>query len=371
MSRTRQPHHPPHCIVPPFMLDAIVSQGDEDQRERALASLQHDQTLRARRETVAATVAPAQPTRPLGADEAVAAQKSRSIHDTNHTQTLPGRLVRAEGDPVTGDADADRVYDGFGATWDLYYEVFGRDSFDNAGATLTGTVHYGVRYDNAFWDGTQMVFGDGDGRLFSSFTAAIDVMGHELTHAVTERESGLEYHDQPGALNESLSDVFGSLVKQRAASPQQTADEADWLIGAGILGPGVNGVALRSMKEPGTAYDDPVLGKDPQPGHMDDYVVTRDDNGGVHINSGIPNHAFYLFAIALGGYAWERAGSVWYAAATDDALASDADFQQFANLTVAQATQGGDDEVAQACAAAWAGVGITVTVAGADPAALD
>src|SRR5262249_42131489 len=137
------------------------------------------------------------------------------------------------------------------------------------------------------WDGQQMVFGDGDGVLFIGFTKAVDVIGHELTHGVTQYECGLEYHDEPGALNESISDVFGTLVKQYALKQDVTA--GDWLIGNGLLAPSVNGKALRSMKDPGTAYDDPQLGRDPQPAHYKNYVRTSEDNGGVHLNSGIPN----------------------------------------------------------------------------------
>ena len=153
------------------------------------------------------------------------------------------------------------------------------------------------------------------GSCFRRFTLAIDVIGHELTHGVTQYTSNLNYSDQPGALNESLSDVFGSLVKQRQRG--QTASQADWLIGEGLFTANVKGVALRSLKEPGTAYDDPVLGRDPQPAHMRDYVHTSDDDGGIHINSGIPNHAFFLVAAAIGGYAWEKAGRIWYTAARD------------------------------------------------------
>ena len=159
---------------------------------------------------------------------------------------------------------------------------------------LNGYVHFGQDYDNAFWNGQQMVFGDGDDDLFNRFTLSLDVIGHELTHGVTEDEAQLVYYREAGALNESVSDVFGSLVKQRVLN--QTADQADWLIGAELLTDAVDGVALRSMAHPGTAYDDAVLGKDPQPAHMDDFVTTFADNGGVHINSGIPNRAFYLVA---------------------------------------------------------------------------
>src|SRR5258708_27662858 len=132
-----------------------------------------------------------------------------------------------------------------------------------------------------------------------------------------------------------MADVFGSMVKQWTL--KQTAAKADWLIGAELLAKGVKGIALRSMKAPGTAYDDPTLGKDPQPAIMANYVHTAEDNGGVHINSGIPNHAFYLLAIALGGNAWEKAGLIWYNTLNDPRLKSSASFSTFANLTVTNA----------------------------------
>ncbi|HWO50144.1 MAG TPA: protealysin inhibitor emfourin, partial [Ornithinibacter sp.] len=168
----------------------------------------------------------------------------------------------------------------------------------------------------------------------------------------------LNYQDQSGALNESVSDVFGVLVKQRLLG--QSADQADWLIGAELLAPGVNGVALRSMAAPGTAYDDPRLGKDPQPAHMSGYVDTTDDNGGVHINSGIPNKAFHVLATTLGGNAWEVAGQVWVDTITGD-IRADCDFATFARLTVAAATarHGADSEVVTAVRAGWDAVGVT------------
>jgi Zn-dependent metalloprotease len=179
-----------------------------------------------------------------------------------------------------------------------------------------------------------MVYGDGDGEIFERFTKSIDVIGHELTHGVTQYEAALEYEGQAGALNESFSDVFGSLVKQYAL--KQKADKADWLIGPGLFTNKIKGIALRSMKEPGSAYNDPIIGKDPQPGHMKNYVKTTSDNGGVHINSGIPNRAFYLAAMELGGYAWEKAGRIWYITLTER-LRERSDFQKAANLTFAAA----------------------------------
>jgi Zn-dependent metalloprotease len=215
-------------------------------------------------------------------------------------------------------------------------------------------VHYGEDYDNAFWDGRRMVFGDGDGELFVRFTASLDVIGHELGHGVIEDEGPLDYQGQSGALNESLADVFGSLVKQFTRG--QDAASADWLIGPDLRGPEFHGQALRSMREPGTAYDDPVLGTDPQPAHMDGYVQTTDDNGGVHLNSGIPNKAFADLAVGLGGNAWGQAGTIWYEALRDPRLRANATFAQFAALTrdVGEARFGLGDQVG----AAWSAVGV-------------
>src|SRR6478609_11814177 len=182
----------------------------------------------------------------------------RAVYDSQQTSKLPGRLVRGEGKPATSDDSVNRAYDGLGATWQLYWSAFQRDSLDAEGLELIASVHYQVQYDNAFWDGQQMVFGDGDGVLFNDFTSSVDVIGHELTHGVTGSEVNLTYQGQSGALNESVSDVFGSLVKQYVL--KQTADKADWLIGAGLLI--FPNQALRSMKNPGTAYDNNVMGKD-------------------------------------------------------------------------------------------------------------
>ncbi|MCY1015035.1 M4 family metallopeptidase [Pyxidicoccus sp. MSG2] len=291
----------------------------------------------------------------------VESQKQRTIYDVKNSQALPGTVVRTEGQGDTGDPAVDEAYVGLGATYDLYGEVFGRNSIDGNGMQLLAHVHYSENYDNAFWDGERMVFGDGDGDLFNRFTIAVDVIGHELAHGVTEHEGPLTYFLQAGALNESLSDVFGSLVKQRLLN--QTAEQADWLIGAGLFTDNVEGVALRSMKDPGTAYDDDVLGKDPQPGHMRDFVSTWEDNGGVHINSGIPNRAFCIAATQLGGYSWERAGHIWYEALRDPRLRSNSSFLSFARLTVMAAGRlygtGQDEE--KAIRDAWSQVGIRVS----------
>jgi Thermolysin metallopeptidase, alpha-helical domain len=179
----------------------------------------------------------------------------------------------------------------------------------------------------------------------------VDVLGHEFTHAVTQFTAALTYDGQSGALNESVSDCFGMCVKQRALG--QTAATADWLVGEGIFLPGIDARALRDMAHPGTAYDDPALGKDPQVGDMADYVHTTDDNGGVHTNSGIPNRAFYLAATAIGGDTWEGAGQIWYAALTGGRVTSGSDFAGFAAATVAEA-----GAHAEAVTQAWTTVGV-------------
>ena len=337
------------CIVPPHVLRQIAERGTPRQREWAWRTLTVSEQLRGERRALSAVaIAAGTP----------AGKKRRSVYDARGASALPGRLVRSEGGPKSADVAVNEAYDGAGATYDLYRRVYERNSLDGRGMRLESTVHYGRRYDNAFWNGQQMVYGDGDGELFCRFTIALDVIGHELTHGVTQYEANLEYQGESGALNESLSDVFGSLVKQYRR--RQSARAADWLIGEGLLAPGVRGVALRSMRSPGTAYRDPVLGNDPQPGHMRDYVHTEDDNGGVHINSGIPNRAFYEVAMRLGGEAWKSAGRIWYVALRDR-LRPTSGFVEAVRSTAAVARElfGAGSLEEQAVEAGWAEVGVS------------
>ena len=346
----------PACFVPPYLLRRIAEYGDPEQRRRALRALAIDASLRSARLQNAVLRVGIAGRRAALLTVGAEAAPQRTIFDAMGTETLPGEVRRTEGDPATGDAAVDEAYDGLGDTWRLYADAYDRNSIDDEGAPLLATVHYGDGYDNAFWDGQRLVFGDGDGQLFLRLTKSLDVIGHELAHGVTDDEAQLAYLNQPGALNESISDVFGSLVRQY--KNRQAAADADWLIGADVLGPAVRGVALRSMKAPGTAYDDPVLGTDPQVGHMRDYVTTADDNGGVHINSGIPNRAFHLAAVAIGGYAWEGAGRIWYDALRDPRLRPTARFSTFARATVRAAQQA--PETVDAVRDAWQQVGLEV-----------
>ncbi len=351
-------------IVPPYILQAMARCEDPVLVAHAQRSLLHGDQVRAGRP--ASTVA-SHP-RPAHAAPGGTAAPDRTIGDAQGKQTTPGTTVRTEGAQPTGDAAVDEAYDGLGDTWTFYSSVFQRSSVDGQGLPLLATVHYGANYDNAFWNGEQMVFGDGDGVVFGRFTHSVDVIGHELTHGVTQYTAGLSYQDQSGALNESVSDVFGSLVKQFRLG--QSAADADWLIGADLLEPSVKGRALRDMLHPGTAYDDPRLGKDPQPADMAGYVTTTDDNGGVHINSGIPNRAFALAATTLGGNAWQTCGPVWYAVLTGDQIRADCDFATFARLTVTAAGASGvDPAVAPAVQQAWETVGVLAATGTTKPPA--
>lgn len=338
-------------FVPPFVLERLNDNAPKGGPHglRCRATLLLDERFRAARRGA--------PLRPLSLAPPGNTEARRTIHDAHNAEQLPGDQVR-DSDQDTGDAAVDRAWTTSAAIWDLFAEIFGRMSVDGAGTPIVVTVHYGTDYDNAFWNGSQLVFGDGDGEIFGPFTEPIDVMAHEFTHGVTEHTAALTYDGQPGALNESVSDVFASICKQRSLG--QTVAQADWLIGEGIFMPGVRATALRSMEDPGSAYDDPRLGKDPQVGSMADYVATSDDSGGVHINSGIPNRAFCLAAIALGGHSWEQAGPIWYRALTGGQVGADTNFSGFARATVAAATElyGGDPQVADRVRQAWDRVGV-------------
>jgi Zn-dependent metalloprotease len=338
-------------FLPPHMLRALAGAGDSDARERAHATLELSAQFRGERSALAAPALIAAP---------AAGGRQRTVYDARSRRALPGTLVRAEDGRAAGDAAADEAYDGAGKTYDFYRRVYRRDSVDGKGLPLDSTVHYGTHFDNAQWNGRQMIYGDGDGKLFERFTKCLDVIAHELTHGVTQYTAALAYSGESGALNEHFSDVFGILVKQYAL--EQTAAKSDWLIGAGLLTKRVNGVAVRSMKAPGTAYDDKLLGRDPQPAHMRDFKHLHDDNGGVHVNSGIPNHAFYLAATALGGKAWEVAGRIWYVTLTTK-LRAEATFRECARATVAVAAElyGAASEPHRAVEEAWRAVGVEPT----------
>jgi Zn-dependent metalloprotease len=357
------PTHTTGCkcfVVPPDLIARVGAHGDAQERETATRTLAESAALIERRGLATSLL------RQLNvgiADLGFLAPpkgENRTVYDAEGGTDLPGTRRRGEGDAVSGDAAVDQAYDGASLTDHFYREIFERDSIDGQGIEIVSSVHYGEAFDNALWNGTQMIYGDGSGTIMArgSLTRAIDVIGHELTHGVTQATAGLHYRHQSGALNESFSDVFGSLIKQYGRN--QTAEEADWLIGEGILGTALHGQALRSLKAPGHAFD-----FDRQPSHMSGYVNLpadndpRNDNGGVHINSGIPNRAFYLIATTLGGYAWEKAGRIWYMTLTGT-IQPDADFGAAAAATVEVAGDlfGSGSLEQRAVRAAWQVVGV-------------
>lgn len=352
--------HSIFCILPPHILIAIAKNAaTPEQRAAAVDALSIDHSLRNERQAFSLMGGlQINVLSSASLDAAGQPQKHRTIYDCGNGIALPGKVVRTEGQPAVSDDSVDHAYDGLGATFDFYLNNLHRNSIDNRGLPLIASVHYDKKYDNAFWNGQQMVFGDGDGVFFDDFTLPLDVIGHELTHGVTGSEANLVYQGQSGALNESISDVFGSMVKQYKNN--ETVDKADWLIGKGLFTSKVHGTALRSMAAPGTAYDDPVLGKDPQPPDMQHYVNTPSDNGGVHINSGIPNHAFYFAATAIGGSAWTGAGLIWYDTLIDKNLKATANFAGFANLTLQHAGVrfGNNSPQQKAVLDAWQKVGV-------------
>jgi hypothetical protein len=353
-----QPFRRVHCnIIPPHILRKIAENGTDKQKDLAFRALNISAHFRGQR-LVLNTIAMLAAT-PAG-------QKRRNVYDAKQGETLPGNLVRVEDQAPIGDPATDEAYDSAGLTYDFYQAVFQRNSLDGRGLRLDSTVHYSSGYNNAFWNGQQMIYGDGDGTIFTRFTVSVDVIAHELTHGITQHEAGLAYQGQSGALNEHFSDVFGSLVKQYVKG--QAAADADWLIGEGLLMPSIHGVAIRSLKAPGTAYDDPTLGRDPQPAHMDNYLDTEDDNGGVHINSGIPNKAFSVLAISLGGNSWDQAGHIWYQTLTHELGPNDT-FQDCANKTYKVAGQLYGTPVADQVRAAWQAVGLGIVAAAVAPLA--
>jgi Zn-dependent metalloprotease len=235
----------------------------------------------------------------------------RWIFDSKNTEGFKKKLVRKEGDPPVCDEVANIAYDFCGKTLKYLRNKLGRNSVDNRGMDIICNIHFGYEYDNAFWTNDQLAIGDGDGKLFINLCRSIDVIAHEIAHGVTEFVNKLEYEGQSGALNEHFSDVIGTAVQQFVKG--QNAKNADWLIGDEIVGPDFQGKALRSMKAPGTASE-----IDDQPAHMKDYkelpIDEEHDYGGVHINSGIPNKAFFLVAQEIGT---DSAVYLWYNAWMD------------------------------------------------------
>ena len=358
------PSRPWSGIIPPFIVEQFWRSGDPQLQSIALENETLAKLCRHGRADTCATIAAAPAPHPMAGLLTISEPRAidRQIYDVEQRSVhfLPGRLVRAEGDCEIGDEAVDEAYEYSGIVHRFFEERFGRVSLDDRGMSLVSSVHVGRRFANAFWNGEQMVYGDGDGRVFLRFTRSLDVVAHEMTHGIIQFTSNLEYRNESGALNEHFADVFGVLVKQWHLG--QTVDQADWLIGAELITEAPTRTALRSMAAPGTAYrNDPFLGNDPQPDHVRDQYFGSADEGGVHINSGIPNHAFYLTAMELGGQAFEAAGEIWYRTLLE--LRPRSSFAECAATCIAVATRlfGPGSPEQLAVRRAWTAVGVDVS----------
>lgn len=349
--------HSIQCIIPPYIIDVLVNSPDPKTRSRAIANLRAAAKMRTFR-----IAAQAMPT--LLATMSPDRNKHRLVYDAQHSAQLPGVLVRSEGEPGVTDKAVNEAYDFSGDTYDFYDQIFQRNSLDDNGMTLISSVHVEEVDDtgqlgpmnNAFWNGEQMAYGDGDDIVFQRFTQSLEVVGHELSHGVQSFTSNLQYVTQSGALNEHFADVFGILIRQWKNGEKATS--ANWVVGAEVLVPAPTRRGIRDMENPGTAFvNDPDLGTDPQPAHMAKIYKGPRDRGGVHINSGIPNRAFVLAAKALGGKAWEVPGRIWYDTLLQ--LSNTSQFVDCAKLTVQNAAAHGA-AAKKVVKAAWQKVGIAV-----------
>jgi len=241
--------------------------------------------------------------------------ENRQVSNLNHGTSGSGTLARSEGQAPTGDSAVDGAYDGTGATWQMYHTLFNRDSYDNAGAALKSSVHYSTGYCNAYWDGAKMTYGDGDGSTCKNLAESIDVTAHELTHAVTEKESGLVYSGESGGMNEHLSDFAGGAITEMFVAGGSNGTLVDsnnaWLIGENVVPP-----YLRSMCDP--AAD----------GSSADVWSSGVGNLDVHYSSGVGNLAACLTArggthprgkttIQVPGIGAGKTARIWYKMQTD------------------------------------------------------
>jgi Zn-dependent metalloprotease len=340
--------------LPRKLLIHLAEQSDGPHRDLLNAQIDLSSQLRAQRAIRSkARPAPKPEPQPL----------RRQVFDAQGRTFLPGKLLRDEDDPPTRDKDADEAYENVGIAMQFYKSVLGRDSVDGRGKRIDASVHYGFRFANAMWTGEQMIVGDGDGRHVSGLSRSLGIIAHEFSHGITQHivRGGLgvvqvpgrppELKGEAGALNESFSDVFASMIKQWHAGEE--VDRADWVLGEDILATGA-GKAIRSLKDPGNRRL--TWPKDDQIKNFKKYRPTDE----AHKASGIANHAFYLAATSLGGKSWETLGAVWLKAF--DRLRARATFLDAAHATmeVATALHGARSANHEAVKVAWKKVNVLV-----------
>lgn len=390
-------HNPLSCFIPPHVLENLAASEDplvrsvaQNYLQTILDALTVSAETRQLRQFFATGVLQQGAFLGFVGTPAVGAQgtKNRAVYDLRgRTFPRPGELpVRKEGDnDDTGDPAIDEAYASSGTTFDFYKEELGRNSIDDADMPLTSFVHYGRRVPNAFWNGEQMMYGDGDNIIFSRFTKALDVSGHELTHGVVQYTANLVYQDQPGALNEHFADVFGEIVqhwsnRNNASRPEfsdpwslskeEQETKGIWYMGGDIILPTVGVKGIRTFTEDRAYVNNRFLGTDPQPKHIANIYTGERDNGGVHINSGIPNHAFFVIARELKEPIWKKVAQIWYKTLNHPDLAAFKDdpeqqlknvtFEFVANITLKVATADYGVTEQRAVRKGWQAVGITL-----------
>jgi len=341
-----------YCFAIPHKMFRKLIAASPDSSARARTHMNHAARLRSQRYAAA----------PAAGARDASREVRLSVFDLAGTEDLPGTLVRSGNGPHANDGAANEAFENAAIALRFYRDVVGRNSVDGCGMAIDSAVHFGEGFPNAFWSGSQMIYGDGNEHV-GGFTRALDLIAHELTHGVTQhlipkglgvvkvppREREFEEQKyalkgQAGALNESLSDVFGCMVKQWHAG--QTVDKADWLIGKGVVREPF-GFAIRSLKSPGDRRL--TWCEDEQIRSMDQYEEGCD----AHDAAGIPSHAFYRAAMTMGGHSWGKAGPIWmngYAS-----LSANAGFRDAAHATIAVASEhfGKDSAEADAVKAAW------------------
>jgi Zn-dependent metalloprotease len=327
--------------------DKKIKEFDRAALQRTLAV---DDQMRRLREVNASLTASSFAIANLAGLTALAKKPAIKLFDCKHGNVLPGTAIASP--QSSGDSTVKRTFKNTTDVAKFFAKEFGRNSLDGLGMDLISSVHYGDKYNNAFWNGQQMTYGDGDNSIFLDFTLGNDVVGHELTHGLTQFTLQLAYVDEAGGLNESMSDVFGSMFRQWEAN--QTVDKADWLIGKDIMGPKAKAAGytcLRDMAKPGSSK---ALSQ--QPSHYSGYSPGMDP----HISSGIPNNAFYRAATAIGGKSWLKAGQVWFEALTNTGPKPNMTMKQFADRTraIAKTKYGVASKEDKGVDSAWKAVGL-------------
>jgi len=336
------------CALPGNLLKHLAHKSAGVDRELIQAQIEHSSMLRAQRAV--------QSRQPPAATKLGKQPLHRQVFDAQGSTLLPGKLLRDEDDPPAHDGQANDAYENVGIALQFYKSVLGRESVDGRGMRIDTSVHYGERFANAMWTGKQLIVGDGDGHHVKGLARSLGIIAHEFSHGITQHlvEGGLGVVQLPnrpptlkgeaGALNESFSDVFGSMIKQWHA--KQDVRQADWLLGEDVLAAHA-GKAVRSLQDPGnTSLTWP---DDDQIKDFGRYRPTDE----AHKASGIANHAFYLAATRLGGNSWEKLGAIWFKAY--QRLRARATFLDAAHATldVAAALHGKGAASHEAVKAAW------------------